>query len=162
MSRLLTTRTGMVPILVSALVLFAVLLASCGGEATSDRADQDLAEARPSGESASPEVNSGGGAGSSEYAGANPVEVLPPVETATSVPYFLDDDGDGIGSGDPVLYEPGTEPDGWVRSGGDDCPGQYGTEQPDSDGDGVGDACDPGTSDQFGNKSDQYSDGTGQ
>jgi hypothetical protein len=211
MSRLLTATTEMVPLLVSALILFVVPLASCanggdegnrdssdegvtsysanadprdgapveevaspagvsddtGGQGElSERADQNSVGTLPSGESGPPEENSGGEAGSSEYSGANPVAELPERVYAAPVscgdcPYYFDADGDGIGAGDSAGYELGKEPPGWVPSYPDNCPDvynsavdQYGTGQPDSDGDGVGDACDPDTPGQYG-------DGTG-
>lgn len=212
MNRLLPARTKMVPLLVSTLILFAILLVSCSGggqegnrdhgneaassnsanakpgdgvtgrEASSpaggsddkgrkegerpDQAGQNPVANLPSGESGPSEKSSGGGAGAS--GSTNPVGGLPPVVTPTPAyyaycndqgcPYYFDADGDGIGVGDPVRYEYGTEPPGWVYlSSPDNCPdvynpnvydpgaGQYGTGQPDSDADGVGDACDPGT-----------------
>lgn len=57
------------------------------------------------------------------------------------VPYYFDADGDGFGAGDPVEYVPGTEPPGWVRWSGDNCPDVANLDQTDSDGDGIGDAC---------------------
>ena len=36
--------------------------------------------------------------------------------------YYLDSDGDGLGSGNPVGYERGSQPPRWVQKIGDKCP----------------------------------------
>jgi hypothetical protein len=56
--------------------------------------------------------------------------------------YYLDADGDGIGTGDSVHYFAGEEPEGYVNEGGDNCADVSNSDQADSDGDGIGDACD--------------------
>jgi hypothetical protein len=67
--------------------------------------------------------------------------------------YFVDDDEDGIGYGEGVLFceEMGQEtpntiyelvPDGWVLTEIDNCPYTYNPDQVDADDDGLGDVCD--------------------
>src|SRR5215208_2710376 len=40
--------------------------------------------------------------------------------------YYYDADGDGLGSGNPVGYERGSQPPGWVQKSGDKCPDRPG------------------------------------
>jgi len=43
------------------------------------------------------------------------------------ISYYYDSDGDGFGSGDPVKYERGSQPFGWVEQSGDKCPDRPGS-----------------------------------
>ena len=63
--------------------------------------------------------------------------------TEPTVTYYDDTaDYDQYGFGDPQAYVPGTQPDDWVRQGGDNCPYDYNPDQADTDYDGEGDVCD--------------------
>ncbi len=72
----------------------------------------------------------------------------PPIPPPNGSEHYWDDtaDGDQYGAGASVEYVPGTQPSGWVTWGGDNCPDVANSDQLypyDTDGDGVGDACDP-------------------
>jgi hypothetical protein len=47
--------------------------------------------------------------------------ISPPAPT-TLISFYYDLDGDKLGSGDPVKYERGSQPFGWVEQSGDKCP----------------------------------------
>ncbi len=65
---------------------------------------------------------------------SNPDQVLPT--------YYADQDGDGFG--DPnTTTQACIAPDGFVSDSTDLCPNAFSAEQLDTDGDGIGDACDP-------------------
>ena len=51
--------------------------------------------------------------------GEEPVISPPP---PLLISYYYDSDGDKLGSGDPVRYERGSQPFGWVEQSGDRCP----------------------------------------
>jgi hypothetical protein len=51
--------------------------------------------------------------------GEEPVISPPP---SPLISYYYDSDGDKLGSGDPVRYERGFQPFGWVEQSGDRCP----------------------------------------
>ncbi len=57
-------------------------------------------------------------------------------------PYWADVDEDGWGAGEPEFFCPDEILPGYVDNGDDNCPDDYNPDQADSDGDGIGDACD--------------------
>ena len=64
------------------------------------------------------------------------------VVAESPVAYYRDADGDGIGAAEPEYYFAGEQPEDYVGIGGDNCPDVSNPEQADTDGDGIGDACD--------------------
>jgi hypothetical protein len=92
---------------------------------------------------------------------ASPTSSPPPPTPLIS--YYYDSDGDKLGSGDPVKYERGSQPFGWVEQSGDKCPDipgplkREGCPRPppliwyfsDVDGDGIGDRIEPGSPTQY-------------
>jgi hypothetical protein len=69
---------------------------------------------------------------------ASPISPSPPTPL---ISYYYDSDGDKLGSGNPVTYERGSQPFGWVEQNGDNCPLVSNPDQVDTDGEGHGDAC---------------------
>ena len=55
-----------------------------------------------------------------------PSSPTPPPPAPLLISYYYDSDGDKLGSGDPVKYERGSQPFGWVEQSGDKCPGILG------------------------------------
>src|SRR5215218_5770653 len=53
-----------------------------------------------------------------------------PIIPLTLVSYYVDADGDGLGAGNPVGYERGSQPPGWVQKSGDKCPDIPGPPEP--------------------------------
>jgi hypothetical protein len=67
------------------------------------------------------------------------------VATSPTALYYFDADGDGFGAGEPQEFIVDEQPEGWVSDGTDNCADVSNPDQLDTNGDGVGDACEPTT-----------------
>ncbi len=67
------------------------------------------------------------------------------VATSPTALYYFDADGDGFGAGEPQEFIVDEQPQGWVSDGTDNCADDFNPDQLDTNGDGIGDACEPTT-----------------